>query len=667
MKGRILKYFILPLGLFFILCSLAGAFQLKKTDVRATMEEMFAYHVEYKEFSSLLARRSLKLYVEQFDSEKTYLLASEAKPYLDPKEERLNVVVQKYSRDDLSEFEGLNQIIQRSIVRARGYRQEVAQELIVSDEEQKIVTVDAYIDYPSSEKELKSRIKNQLMRILAAEKRANKVPNWNAEQRKKVFALWEKRFSRIESPYLPSSELKTVTTLTSEHLLSLHVLKAMAKSLDAHSSYFSPEEAFEMRTSLEKQFEGIGVILREGIDGVVIHDMIKGGPAERSGKIAPGDLLVEIDGKAVEGAPYEEVLKRLQGDGKGKLQLGLRRLNESKAVFYRVELKREKIVMQDERVQFTTEPYADGIIGKLILPSFYESGEGMSCEADMREALRAMKKVGNLHGLVVDMRENSGGFLTQAVKVAGLFITSGVVVICKYAQGEVQYLRDLDGRSYFNGPLVILTSKASASAAEIVAQALQDYGTAIVVGDERTYGKGSIQYQTVTDASAASFFKVTVGRYYTVSGRSTQIDGVKADIIVPTLYSALNIGERYLEFPLKNDRVPSAYVDPLTDVDQRNKVWFQKNYLPNLQKKLSVWTQMLPELKSNSAHRLKQSKDYNQFLKALEQEQKGQPFSPTAQENWGFNDLQMIEAVNIIKDMTVLKPSAAKKVAALLN
>ena len=656
----------MPLGLFFILCSLTGAFQLKKTDVRAAMEEMLAYHVEYKDFSSLIARRTLKIYVEQYDSEKVYLLSSEARPYLDPNEERLTAVIQKYNRDDLSEFEALNQTIQRSIVRARGYRQEIEQELIASNEDPKPVLGETYTDYPSSEKELKSRIKNQLLRVLAAEKRVSSTPVWNAEQRKKVFALWEKRFVRVESPYLPANDGQI--GVAGEHLLCMHVLKAMAKSLDAHSSYFSPEEAFEMRTSLEKQFEGIGVILREGIDGVVIHDMIKGGPAERSGKIESGDLLVEINGQSVEGAPYEEVLKRLQGDGKGRLQLGLRRFsNDQNVLSYQVELKREKIVMQDERVKFTVESYADGIIGKLILPSFYESGEGMSCEADMREALRAMKKEGNLLGLVLDMRENSGGFLNQAVKVSGLFITSGVVVISKYAHGEIQYLRDLDGRSYYSGPLVILTSKASASAAEIVAQALQDYGTGIVVGDERTYGKGTIQYQTVTDPVATSFFKVTVGRYYTVSGRSTQIEGVKADVVVPTVYSAFNIGERYLEYPLKNDRVPSAYVDPLTDVDQRNKAWFQKNYLPNLQKKLSLWTQMLPELRENSAYRLKQNKDFRLFLKALEQEKQGQSFAQSAQENWGFDDLQMIEAVNILKDMTVLKPTAAKRVAAALQ
>ena len=659
MFRRMLKVFVLPLAVFVLLCSLAGPLQLKKQDIRLTMEEMLAYHVEYKEFSPLLARRSLKIYIEQFDPDKVYLLANEARPYTEPKEDRLKNVVQKYHQDDFSEYEGMNQVIQRSIVRASAYRQEIEKELIQSDEDPHQGALgESYIDYPTSEKELKARIKQRLVRVLWIEKRAGNFRIWNADLRRKIFNLWEKRFARAENSYRPSSD----------HYLCMHVLKAMAKSLDAHTSYFSPEEAYEMRTSLEKQFEGIGVVLREELDGVAIYDMIKGGPAERSGKIASGDLIVEVNGKPLDGVAYEDVLKSLQGDGSGKILLKMRRnVSDGDALVYNVDLKREKIVMQDERVQYSFERYADGIIGKLDLPSFYESAEGTSCEADLRGALRALKKEGNLLGVVLDMRENSGGFLNQAVKVAGLFISSGVIVISKYANNETLYLRDLDGKSYYSGPLVILTSRGSASAAEIVAQALQDYGTALVIGDERTYGKGTIQYQTVTDPSAITFFKVTVGRYYTVSGRTTQIDGVKADIIVPTAYSVLNIGERYLEYPLKSDRIPSAYVDPLADVDARNKQWFQKNYLPNLQKKLSVWTQMLPQLKDNSAYRLKQNKDYSLFLDTIAQEKKGKFFTPTVQENWGIDDLQMVEAVNILKDMTLLKASTAKKVAAAQN
>lgn len=657
---RIIKKSALFILLCFALCSFGPPQRLKKTDVRKTMQEMFAYHVEYKEFTKSLARRSLKLYVQQFDIEKNYLLSSEAKTYLDVRDDRLQEVIHKYQKDDLSEFMQANQVIQNAVLRARRIRAEVQRDLILNTPNLSSAQGESYLDYPRDEQELRERIYLQMVRLLALEKKWNEISNWSAQDRQKVFALWEKRLARHENPYLTiDSNGKSLSQEVTDHYLCMHTLKAMAKSLDAHTSYFSPEEAFEMRASLEKQFEGVGLVLREGINGVVISDLIKGGPADKSGVIAPGDLIVQIDGRSVEGATYEEVLSGLQGNGGAPVRIGLKRAaGKENEQLLEVALKREKIVMKDERLQYTFEPYADGIIAKLTLPSFYESGDDSSCEKDIREALRVLRKEGTIYGVVLDMRENSGGFLNQAVKVAGLFVSSGVIVISKYSQGEVQYLRDIDGRSYYNGPLVILTSKASASAAEIVAQALQDYGVALVVGDERTYGKGTIQYQTVTDDHASTFFKVTVGRYYTVSGRSTQIEGVKADIVVPTVYSVFNIGEKYLEYPLKSDRISSAYVDPLTDVDTRNRPWFQRNYLPHIQKKLSVWTQMLPTLKENSALRLSLNKNYQLFLKNL-QAQASSRFSPTLKENWGNDDLQMVEAVNIIKDMIVIQQESS--------
>jgi len=437
----------------------------------------------------------------------------------------------------------------------------------------------------------------------------------------------------------------------------MHTLKAIAKSLDAHTAYYSPEEAHDMRASLEKQFEGIGIILREGVQGVAIVGLVKGGPAERSGRIHVGDVILSIDGKSITGLSYEEILRRLQEASRGQVQLELKRIKEGHTEErLKVSLAKEKILMEGDRLTYSAEAFGSGIIGKLVLPSFYESGDGSSCERDIREALRQLKKQGNLLGVVLDLRENSGGFLSQAIKVASLFLSSGVVVISKYAQGETHYLRNLDIHSYYSGPLVVLTSKASPSAAEIVAQALQDYGTALVIGDERTYGKGTIQYQTVTDPSASCFFKVTVGRYYTVSGRTTQIDGVLADIIVPSHYHTNNIGERFLAYPLKSDRVPSAYADPLSDIEQKNRAWFQQNYIPNLQKKISVWTRMIPLLKTNTEESLSKNKDFSFFMQIQdEHKQREGHFQPTPLENWGVEDLQMHQAVRILKDMIYLR------------
>ncbi len=635
-RGDMRRLFIL--FLFCVSCY-AQPPLLTKADVRSTMQQMLSYHVEFKEFSPLVAKRSFKVFIEQFDPEKIYLLNEEIKPFLELAEKTTQKVIDGYYRDDFFHYEALGSLISRAIERAREIRQEIERELILNFQDEKGTLGESYQHYATGASQLKERIRKKLVRFLFSEKTNTTRGDFNLEKRTKVFAFLEKKIGRSEMAYLPGKK--------NEHYLVLHILKALAKSLDAHTAFFSPEEAFEMRTHLEKQFEGIGVVLREDVEGVVIVDLIRGSPAERCGKISKGDLLVEIDGKVIHDDPYEEILERMKGNGKKEVVLGI---TPQEGELVRIALKREKIVMQDERLSINYEPFGEGLIAKLTLPSFYESEEGSSCEKDLREAFKQLKARGKIHGAVLDLRHNSGGFLNQAVKTAGLFISSGVIVISKYAQGELQYLRDLDGRMYYSGPLIILTSKASASAAEIVAQALQDYGAALVAGDERTYGKGSIQYQNVTERNSGAFFKVTVGKYYTVSGRSTQIEGVKADLLIPTEYSIYNIGERYLEYPLKNDRLPSAYIEPPSEANQKKEHWWQRRALPDLQKRLSFWTQKLPLLKQNSSFRLEKNKNFQSFLKSL------QPGAVLAKnENYGIEDLQMAEAINVLKDMALLE------------
>lgn len=657
MRCRMNSYFLKKWCICSVLFSVglyASPEKIKKSDVRPMLEEMLGLHVEYKEFSPKLARRAVRLFIEQFDPYRLYLLSSEVQPFLDMDDRSVDKVVAGFYRDDFAVFESLNKIFQKSILRARDIRAQVLRELVSSKQDVESLGALNYSAYAINAGELKERSKRQIINMLASEMKLSGSIDWSPAKKQKLFQLWEKRFLRSESAYFVSGGKKN----ESDHQIALHLMKSHAKSLDAHTSFFSPDEATEMRTSLEKQFEGVGIILREGVDGIFITNVVRGGPADRSGKIMPGDLLVEIDGKAVEVSSYEDVLKRLKGERGSKLVLGVRHKGDNGSVSVdKVELLREKIVMQDERVHYSLERYRKGVIGKIVLPSFYESGGGASCEKDMKEAIRNLKKEGDLLGVVIDMRDNSGGFLNQAVKLSGLFMSSGVVVISKYAKGEMQYLRDVDGRVYYEGPLVLLTSKASASAAEIVAQALQDYGVAVVVGDDRTYGKGTIQYQTVTDQQARNFFKVTVGRYYTVSGRSTQIEGVQADIVVPTDYAPYKIGERYLAYPLKNDQVAPAYIDPLYDIDPKNKAWFQKNYLPNVQKKLSTWTRMLPRLKESSAERLSKNKNFSLFLNRINGDPVEKLVITTNRQDAEVEgaDWQLEEAVNIVKDMILLK------------
>ncbi|MDE3046899.1 MAG: PDZ domain-containing protein, partial [Verrucomicrobiota bacterium] len=507
--------------------------------------------------------------------------------------------------------------------------------------------------YSGSDQELMERQKNRMVRFYQYHKARTQLDT--QERKAKVYELFEKKVQRGENNYLfLLGEGNPMNRERIENLLTQRILKAFAKSLDTHSSFFSPEEAFEMRMSLEKQFEGVGVVLSESIDGVMIAELIKGSPAEQSGQIKVNDVLVEVDGVSTAGTSFEQVLEMLNKKDKSEIILGFMRVDGKRPQIFRVPLLKRAIVMNEERMQVGYERVEGGIIGKITLHSFYEGAEGISSEKDIKEAIRSFREKGELIGLVLDLRENSGGFLSQAVKVAGLFISNGVVVVSKYGKGEVHYLRNIVSKAYYNGPLVVLTSKMSASASEIVAQALQDFGVALIVGDQRTFGKGSIQYQTVTDANADVFFKVTVGRYYTASGKSTQIEGVIADIVVPTQYTAYHIGERYLEYPLSQDQTAPVFVDPLSDLDEKTRKLFQMRYLPTSQRIVTFWKNMLPALQKQSAYRIANDPAFQVFNKKVDAARSradALPPNTVDEQLMGKDDIQMKEAVNIVKDM----------------
>jgi len=317
-------------------------------------------------------------------------------------------------------------------------------------------------------------------------------------------------------------------------------------------------------------------------------------------------------------------------------------------------------------VESSFEKVPGGIIGKIILHSFYEGSNEVSSERDIKNAIEQLSKQGPIIGLVLDLRDNRGGFLLQAVKVAGLFIKSGVIVISKTADGKKHYFRDMDSSVTYSGPLVILTSKATASAAEIVAQSLKDYGEAIIVGDEHTYGKGTLQMQTVTGKESDQLYKITVGRYYSVSGDSTQLDGVKADIVVPSIYFYQKLGEKYLASPVSEDSVPPAFDDRLVDIDPSMKEWYIQHYLPDQQKQITVYKKEIPELQKRSTARIQANAEYQRCLNKLAQDcAQKQSVSPTNEQTQNeVKDLQLQEAVNVLKD--IIQLSKNKKDASIM-
>jgi carboxyl-terminal processing protease len=625
---------------------------LKKEDIRPTVEQMMLYHVENQQLTPAIIQRSFKVLIEQFDPEKLYFLQSEVEEYLNLSDSESKKVLTRFDKGDYKDFDNAFKLIKSAILRAKTIRLKKIAEL---KKEQYTEASQLAIDtssYPMNKSHLLKKIEAQVISWLEAEMQTENFSSFTLEEKDRAINIYEKRIERHEAPYLgQNSQGVSLEKGQIEHLYASIIIKSFAKSLDAHTAFFSPEEAASMRASLQKQFRGIGVVLKEGGQGVYIADLIKGGPAYASKAIQKGDLLIAINGIKLKDKSFDEILELMQGKEGSPIKLTLERKNAAKPMTFDIALIRQKIIMDDERLTYSYEPFADGIIGKVKFDAFYDNGEGITTDRDLKEALKALREIGDLKGLVIDLRQNPGGFLSQAVKVAGVFIPKGIIAIAKYSTGEIQYSRDIDGRLFYQGPCVIMTSKASASAAEVVAQALQDYGAALIVGDERTYGKGSMQFQNITDDSAPAYFKVTVGRYYTISGRSTQIDGVISDIIVPSYFAPYPIGERFLQYPITRDDLGFSFVDPNNPLRKLSGFESDPIFSSYFTRQQQKWKSMLPKLVYNSKQRILANPSYADFINKSQAFQEGKK---VRFDSWK-EDFQLQESINIVKDMIILE------------
>jgi len=599
---------------------LLSAQTFKQADINSLMNQLLERHVNKKSWTPALLQASVNAYVEQFDPERLYLIESEAAPFQHLTPEALQEIQLNMQKGTFPLFLEMNGVFQKAILRAREERAKImAQEDTLLNKEAPAPSA----LFATNLVELSKRQQEDMIRYLMIQKSRIGEPLLR-KNLKEAVATYQLYLTQLENRYLLVDEQgQPLANEEKENQVALHILKALAASLDAHTTFFDEREANEMRVRLEKERIGVGIAFIKTADGIQVVGLVKGGSAERSGHVEVHDKLVELNGKNIEAVPFEQVMNMLEGPLGSSLNLVFSHQGHKQAV----TLVREKMEVNEDRADLYVQKEEGGVIGVVKLDSFYQGDNGITTEADVRKALQQLGQQGAIQGIILDLRDNSGGFISQAVKVAGLFITNGVILVSKYANGEERFYRDMDNQVLFEGPLIVLTSKATASAAEIVAQALQDYGVALIVGDEQTYGKGTIQSQTVTDNKGGSYFKVTVGKYYTVSGKTPQLNGVKADIVVPSPLAKAPIGEEYVEQGnlITPDAIPSSYKDELSDINPRLKSWYMKYYIPTLQQKEVPWTSQLSTLTRKS------------------QVRQATPSSSP--------DPQLFEALNILKDM----------------
>ncbi len=362
-----------------------------------------------------------------------------------------------------------------------------------------------------------------------------------------------------------------------------YFLNALALAYDPHSEYMSPSEMDNFSIQMRLSLIGIGAMLRKEDEYSKIIELVPGGPAAVGGKLKVDDRITGVaqGNEAFEDVvdmKLDKVVEKIRGKKGSTVRLQVipaGTTDMSKREIISIVRDEVKLTEGEARAEIIEKPNAQGGVDKLgwiTLPGFYaemertRSGKSKSTTADVRRLLDRLNKEG-ITGLVMDLRRNGGGSLDEAIKLTGLFIKKGPVVQSKDYNKKTEVMSDTDPDITYGGPMVVLTSHLSASASEIFAGALQDYGRATVVGDKNTFGKGTVQTLFEVGRLMSPFgfkqadagaLKLTISKFYRPSGQSTQLKGVESDVVLPSRYAHLEVGEDALKYPLGYDTVAKA-------------------------------------------------------------------------------------------------------------
>lgn len=367
---------------------------------------------------------------------------------------------------------------------------------------------------------------------------------------------------RIKNRYIVA--MRRISQYSSEDVFSAFE-NSFAAAIDPHTNYFGPVESENFNDDMNLSLEGIGAVLSQEDEYTVIVQIMPGSPAEKSKKLKPKDKIVAVKqehGKFEDiiGWRLTEVVKKIKGKKGTKVVLEIERGEGAAAKTFNVELTRDKIRLQDKEAKSKVYTSYDGRkIGVITISSFYTD-----LSLNVKRELSKLESE-NVDGIIVDLRNNGGGLLPEAVYTTGLFIKDGPVVLVRDVNGNESAYDDTDASMLYKGPLVVLINRLSASSSEIMVAALQDYGRALIVGDT-SYGKGTVQQSRpltrLYDLIGADLGSIhyTIAKFYRINGGSTQLKGVTPDIAMPTLIDVTEFGEKTEPNALNWDKIaPSKY------------------------------------------------------------------------------------------------------------
>jgi carboxyl-terminal processing protease len=359
-------------------------------------------------------------------------------------------------------------------------------------------------------------------------------------------------------------------------------INTIVDEFDPHTFYFAPDDKEKFDMNMSGKFEGIGARLQKKPEGAKIVEIISGGPVWRDQSLEVGDEIIKVGQNGEEpinivGMRLDDAIKLIKGAQGTVVDLTVRKVDGS---LQEVSLTRDVVELEESYAKSANIIKGDQKFGIINLPKFYVDFEDYSernAASDVAKEVERLKQEG-AEGLILDLRDNGGGSLKTVVEMAGLFIKDGPIVQVRSSGKGKDVYDDKDERIQWDGPLVVLVNELSASASEILAAAMQDYKRAIVIGSKQTFGKGTVQNVIPLDNIVRSnehgdlgAIKLTTQKFYRINGGSTQLEGVKSDVVVPDKYSYIDLGERDQSNPLKWDKItPADYKiwDGYIDYDQ---------------------------------------------------------------------------------------------------
>lgn len=516
------------------------------------------YHYSRVELDESMGEQIFERYLDQLDYNRMFLLQSDIDEFAEHADEFHTMLEE-------GDLEVAYELYQRSMQR-RYERYAYALEQIDEVEFDFEVEGERYYydrtdeDWSAEKSELDElwnvRLKNDALNLAMAERADGEIKE-NLERRYQ-------------------SAIQRLTKSQSEDAFST-VMNAFARSVEAHTSYLSPRNAERFQQNMNLQLEGIGAVLQAEYDYTVIRSLVPGGPADKTGELAPDDRIIAVaqgDEEFVDiiGWRLDDVVDLITGPKGSTVRLQVMKESEGTGgAPETVEIVRDKVRLEDREAKASVEvmengEYAERKVGVIEIPGFYNN-----LSADVRTLIEDLK-ADEVEAIVVDLRGNGGGSLSEAINLTGLFIDAGPVVQVRDSSGRVDVSRDEDEVTHYDGPLSVLVDRFSASASEIFAAAIQDYDRGLVIG-EQTFGKGTVQQHRGLQrrfdfySNPLGSIQYTIAKFYRIDGGSTQHKGVVPDIAFPAAIDPEEFGESQAENALPWDQIDAVEFEQLDRTD----------------------------------------------------------------------------------------------------